>query len=54
MYDPYEALAIGLMTELLGQIEHARGIFASIVKRYPINECAIQTQKEFAKRHSQQ
>lgn len=52
-FDIYEALAVGLMTEMLGQIDYAREIFASIVKTNPINECALRTEKEFTLRHPQ-
>ena len=50
-YDMYEAIGGGLMTELSGKIDEARGIFESIVRNNPINECAIQTLEDFNKRH---
>ena len=50
-YDMYEAFGVGLMTELSGKIDEARGIFESIVRNNPINECAIQTLEDFNKRH---
>lgn len=49
--DMYEAFGVGLMTELSGKIDEARGIFESIMRNNPINECAIQTLEDFNKRH---
>ena len=51
-FDIYEALGVGLMTELSGQIDLARDIFESIVKDNPINEDAIQTLDQFNERHN--
>lgn len=51
-FDVYEALGVGLMTELSGQIDLARDIFESIVKDNPINEGAIQTLDQFNERHN--
>lgn len=51
-FDVYEALGVGLMTELSGQIDLARDIFESIVKDNPINEDAIQTLDQFNERHN--
>ena len=51
-FDVYEALGVGLMTELSGQIDAARDIFESIVKDNPINEAAIQTLDQFNERHN--
>ena len=51
-FDVYEALGVGLMTELSGQIDAARDIFESIVKDNPINEDAIQTLNQFNERHN--
>lgn len=51
-FDVYEALGVGLMTELSGQIDLARDIFESIVKDNPINKDAIQTLDQFNERHN--
>ena len=51
-FDVYEALGVGLMTELSGQIDVARDIFESIVIDNPINEDAIQTLDQFNERHN--
>lgn len=50
--DMYEALGVGLMTELAGDIDAAREIFTAITKEYPINRDAIRALQEFNKRNS--
>lgn len=50
--DMYDALGVGLMTELAGDIDAAREIFTAITKEYPINRDAIRTLQEFNKRNS--
>lgn len=50
--DMYEALGVGLMTELAGDIDAAREIFTAITKEYPINRDTIRTLQEFNKRNS--
>lgn len=49
--DVYESLAVGIMCELEGDIQLAKGILESIVTEYPIDDCALNTLKEFNERH---
>ena len=50
-FDMYEALGVGLMMELSGDIDAAREIFITITKEYPISKEAIRTLQEFNQRH---
>lgn len=49
--DVYEALAVGIMCELEGNIQLAKEILETTATDYPINDCALKTLDEFRGRH---
>lgn len=49
--DVYEALAVGIMYELEGNIHLAKEILETTATDYPINDCALKTLEEFHERH---